>query len=267
MKPKSNLTQEGVHSMKKLNLTRYGLLSAGILLAGAVLLSGCTNTAEGEKGKEYTRQIEVSGSSDKTVVPDKANLSITVSTSDMDAKTCYTNNAKSVNDTVNAIKALGITDDKIQTAEISLDPQYSYGDDGKKIDNGYMMETTVTITGMEIGQVGDVVAAGVGAGTNEINSLTYESSKYDETYADALKEATEAARKKADVIAAAGGSKVQELISVTESKQDVSVRYAQPEAKMAVGMAADNSSLPSIPTSPGSIKIHAALTAGFRISQ
>jgi len=234
--------------------------------------------SSGDEGKDnpyenykYSKQISVQATSDKTVVPDIANLSIGVTTTDKDAQKCYTGNTRKVNDTIAAIKALGITDDQIKTADISLQEQYRWDEkSSRQVSDGYMMSSTVTVSGIEIAKVGDVLSAGISSGTNEIRSLTYESSKYDDTYAAALKEATESARKKADMMAEAGGSKVVDLVSVSEQNEDTSSRYVAEDIGTYATKSAEINAAPTAPAitaSPGTIKIHAGVNAVFRIDQ
>ena len=131
----------------------------------------------------------------------------------------------------------------------------------KRISDGYEMTSTISVKGIEIEKTGDVISAAVGNGSNTISGITYESSKYDETYQAALKEAVELAKKKADLMAAAGGSTIQEMISIKENYEDTSARYTGVSADAAPKSLAANSASARTQTpvsvEPGTIKIHA----------
>lgn len=224
-----------------------------------------------EKWK-YSKQISVGASADREIVPDRANFTVSVRTREKTAKDCYAKNAEAVNSTVNAIKALGIKDENIKTANVSMQEVFSYEEKtNKRISDGYEMTSTISVKGIEIEKTGDVISAAVGNGSNTISGITYESSKYDETYQATLKEAVELAKKKADLMASAGGSTIQEMISIKENYEDTSARYTGVSADAAPKSLAANSASARTQTpvsvEPGTIKIHASVNAAFRIDR
>lgn len=235
-----------------------------------------TDDDNGRSGKsayeewKYSKRIDVSASCDKTVIPDKANITIKVNTKNKDPKVCYSQNTDQLNAAIEAIKAAGIAEDSIQTADLNLSEEFHYDQDsGKQVSDGYKMTSSLIVSGFDIAKVGDVISAGVGAGTNEIESLKYESSKYDETYQAALTEATELAKKKAEAMAAAGGSTVKDLISVSEDTPNVSARYSEPAVPVnaMAEKSAGTDALPTVQSSPGKIEIHASVSAAFWIDK
>ena len=65
------------------------------------------------------------------------------------------------------------------------------------------MNTEITVSDIPIDQAGEILSQSVTAGVNQIESVTYFSSQYDENYQEALKGAVAMARSKAEAMAEA----------------------------------------------------------------
>ena len=218
-------------------------------------------------GDVITRQISVSASATRKLIPDKASISISITTTDKEATKCYEENAKKINATIDAIKAVGIDENNIDSSDISMNEQFKYDSEGNAKSDGYKMDSTINIKGIDTDKVGDVIKVAVQNGSNEIDGIKYEASNYDEAYAQVLNEATKAAKAKAEAMAEAGGSKVTDLLSVSEGYQDTSARYNTVlMAKSSAYADADsNDSMTSIDAQPGTLEINAHIDAIFAI--
>ena len=105
--------------MKKLVI---GLVAACAALC-AVALAGCGSaaSASGDDGG-----ITVSASSSTQVVPDKARITVAVSTQAATAEECQQANAQDVNAVIDALLAAGVLEENIQTEWANLNPIQDY---------------------------------------------------------------------------------------------------------------------------------------------
>ena len=85
-----------------------------------------------------------------------------------------------------------------------------------KVFAGYEMRTQVTVSDVPMEQVGALISQTVEAGANEILSVSYFSSRYDEAYQEALAKAVEQAKAKAETMAHAEGYQVLGVLSMEE---------------------------------------------------
>ena len=246
------------------------LMCMGILLAG---LSGCSSsTTVTTAAAEHS--ITVSASSEVKVTPDKAEFTISIITENDDADVCQEENAATVNEVIAALRALGIDDKNIQTAYTNLNPRYGnvvsdfdderdYSYTEEWLITGYEMTTALTVSGIDINQVGVAIDAATAAGATETYGLSYYASTYDETYQAALEEAIAKAKQKAEVIASATGAKLGAVINVVEGYEDTSYRF---NTTASYAMEATLDGAGSIAeTMPGEVVITAQVTVSYAI--
>ena len=136
--------------------------------------------------------ITVQSTEEVKVVPDMAELVFSVTTQAADAKACQEQNSKDLDNVISFLKGTGIAETSIQTSNYGLDPIYDWNS-GRTI-TGYEMNTTITVSDIPIDQAGTLISSSVEAGINSISQVTYLSSKYDETYQQALKNAIASAK-------------------------------------------------------------------------
>ena len=256
------------------------LLKACVLIASLAALAcvlGACGSSAGSSASE-AGGITVSASSETKVVPDKARIGASVVTEAKTADECQSQNAKAVNAVIDALKALGIGEESIQTNYSNLSPRYGSrttdkskdGDEGEAYDEwvitGYEMTTNLMVSDLEIDNVGAVIQACVAAGANQTNGVEYYASNYDEAYNEALAKALETAKSKAESIAGSTGAGLGKVTSVTEGYQDTSARYVTKSNEM-YAMAEDAAAEGDVAqTMPGQIDIRAEVTVTYAIS-
>ena len=165
---------------------------------------------------------------------------------------------------IEALKAQGIEESSIQTASFGLNPVYDW-DSGKTV-TGYEMSSRVTVRDIPIDNAGTVLKAVVEAGANQIDSVSYLCSTFDEKYQEALKMAIESAKIKAQAMAEAGGCQLGAVININELSSDQQPRYTKASNLMMeaeeAGLAADTG---SIDVMGGEIEIEANVNVDFSI--
>jgi hypothetical protein len=250
--------------------------AAALALGACVLafaLTGCgSSKAAAATPQENEGGITVTASSEVKVVPDKARMSVSVVSSAKTAEECRSANTEKLDAVLKAISDLGIKDESVQTSYASLNPQYGSqvtdsSEDESKLEEwvitGYEMTTSLSISDLDIDQVGVVTQACVDAGADGSNGLEYYASNYDETYNEALAKAVADSKVKAEAIAKAAGVGVGGVTNVVEGYQNTSYRYAN-SYDMEMTVAEDDAG--AAKTMPGQVSITAEVTVTYAIS-
>ena len=202
--------------------------------------------------------INVNSSETVTAEPDIAQIQLTVYSQAEDAKACQTKNSEDLQRVIEALKAQGLEESSIQN------PVYDW-DSGKTV-TGYEMSSRVTVRDIPIDNAGTVLKAVVEAGANQIDSVSYLCSTFDEKYQEALKMAIESAKIKAQAMAEAGGCQLGAVININELSSDQQPRYTKASNLMMeteeAGLAADTG---SIDVMGGEIEIEANVNVDFSI--
>ena len=91
------------------------------------------------------------------------------------------------------------------------------------------MSTSLVVTVRDLEQVGEVLDAAIGAGSNSLDSLDFLVSNQDELYNEALADAVELARQKAELLAQAAGKGVGEALTIEETSRAVATVRENPD--------------------------------------
>lgn len=211
---------------------------------------------------EQASVISVQGSASITVEPDQAELSFGAEFIEEDAQTAQGKVNDAINAAVEALKKLGIDEKAIQTDSISIYRQYDYSGDTPVV-TGFSASTQLRVSLSDISLAGAAVDAGINAGLNNVNDITFSSSKQAEYYDQVLAEAVKSARHKAEIMAAAEGGTISRLISAKEGysgsmySRTNSVQYS----------VAEDADYGSTNISAGEIEITANINATYEMVQ
>ena len=184
--------------------------------AAAMLTLSACNNSDGtiavvpSAAEPDVSTITVNSSEKVNVVPDIAEVVYSVQTEGTDAAGCQQQNTQDVNKVVELLTSLGVEEGSIQTTGYYMNPRYDWSNDTRKL-IGYEATTTLTVSDLLIDRLGDILTQSVNAGINNIQSISYLSSKYDESYQEALRLSIEAARTKAEAMAAAAGCQLGDI--------------------------------------------------------
>lgn len=211
---------------------------------------------------EQASVISVQGSASITVEPDQAELSFGAEFIEEDAQTAQGKVNDAINAAVEALKKLGIDEKAIQTDSISIYRQYDYSGDTPVV-TGFSASTQLRVSLSDISLAGAAIDAGINAGLNSVNDITFSSSKQAEYYDQVLAEAVKSARHKAEIMAAAEGGTISRLISANEGysgsmySRTNSVQYS----------VAEDAGYGSTNISAGEIEITANINATYEMVQ
>ncbi len=214
-----------------------------------------------EAGGTAVPTVVVNGTSSVQMVPDRAQISFGVSTEGATAKAAQEQNTKDVNAVLAKLKELEVKDESIQTSGYDMYPQYDYSEDSNGKIIGYSVQTTLTVKDLEIADAGNILTECVAAGINNVTDVSYSSSKYDESYQQALKEAIQSAEAKAKVMAEASGMTLGPVTVMSEGYQDDSARYL----RKAMNETMATADAASVSVMPGEIQIQANVSVTYQL--
>jgi hypothetical protein len=209
--------------------------------------------------------ISVSGEGVIKAPPNKAIVSLAVVTEAADVKKAQQENSRLANAVMKAIKALDIDEKDIKTQGYIVTPVYNYEKkEHPPTISGYRVENEVSITLKDVEKVGALIDAGIDAGANRVNNISFylEDEKLQE---QVLREAIKDARKKAQIMADELGKQIIGVKKVTGGWSNIGpvpVRYAM-KAEMSVGGGA----LYDTPINPGETEVRASVHIEFEISK
>jgi len=165
--------------------------------------------------------IEVAGTGEATVTPDRALIYVGVQTKARTAALAGAENARLATAVLEAVRRAGIAREQIGTMNYNVNPSYRYYPDGRKPElTGYDASNTVRIEVRSLDLVGKVIDGALGAGANNISGMSFYASQMDATRRAALGAATTDARASAEAMASAAGGSLGTLISVTSQMND-----------------------------------------------
>lgn len=194
-----------------------------ISLAGMVMLIVLMflSVAAGPAGAQdvSTRTINVSGSGQAYGTPDTAYVNLGVDIADADIGKALENANQTMNAITKALTDAGVDAKDIQTVNFNVYPEDKYDPQtgqatGERV---YHVQNSVNVTVRDISKVGGVMQAGLGAGANTLNGLSFGISDMKTLEAEARKAAVADARDRAEQLAAAFGVQVGEVVSVSET--------------------------------------------------
>ncbi|WP_058485055.1 SIMPL domain-containing protein [Defluviitalea phaphyphila] len=209
---------------------------SSVFIMAILVIAGFTGkqifTANPVMANEYNNinTITARGQGTIKVKPDIAYITMGVRTEHEDAETAQSDNAKKMDEVINALKEMGIEERDIQTSNYSIYPQYDYEAKGGERIIGYTVENTVNVTIRDINKVGEVLDTGVEKGANVSRGIQFSVSNTEEYYKKALKQAIENAKGKAEAMGEAINVSIKNPISVTElSSGGNNIIYADQE--------------------------------------
>lgn len=164
-----------------------------------------------------TGAVHVNASASISIVPDKAEVSVGARIQEKSVQDAQAQANKVVSDIIEAVKALGVEENKITTSDYSVYPQTEYSSlSGEEKIAGYTVYNSITVQLEDFALLDSVIDAAIEKGANQINGISFDSSRRGELYREALKEAVQAAKEKAQLLAEASGVTLTSLKDVSE---------------------------------------------------
>lgn len=223
------------------------------------LALGAVAVAEAQGDKPEPRSIVVSGNGTVRADPDVAYVRLGVSSRAATAREAQAQTNAAIAKFYSALDALRIDRKDIQTSRLTLNAYYDNPRPGQRPEiAGYEAENVVTVRLIDFTKIGPVVDAGVDAGVNNMQGVSF--SLVDDTKArlEALQAASREAKAKAEAIASALGIRLGAILVVNEGGS-----YAPPRMDYERGAAMEMKSGTTV--SPGQLDITANVSIRFAI--
>ncbi len=142
--------------------------------------------------------ISVTGTASKDVAPDQVVINFGVETQALSAVEASQKNSATMNNIVEAVKDLGISNDEISTSRFNIWPNY---DSSGRVITGYTASNIVSVRTEQITKASEIIDAAVDAGANRAENIYFTLSSEldkqvrDELIADAVQDAKMKAEK------------------------------------------------------------------------
>ncbi|GAB3523516.1 oxidative stress defense protein [Photobacterium alginatilyticum] len=159
--------------------------------------------------------LETIGSGEVTAQPDMAEFSVAVEEVRGTAKEAKQAVDKAVTAFVERLQAKGVERSDIQSANISLQPQYHYPKDKKPELTGYRASRHITVTVRDLEQLNTYLDNALGDGINRINNIQLRVSNEAEYVEQARQAAIKDAMEKAESLAKGFGEKIDGVWRIT----------------------------------------------------
>ena len=161
--------------------------------------------------------LSVDGRGTAVAAPDRASISIGVTTQGQDAAAAQAENTAAAQSIIAGLKMLGIDAKDIQTSNYSFRPNYSFDENRERAINGYIVDNSIIVTVRDISLTGKVIDTALNHGANQINSLDFQISDTNALRKNALLAAIRDAKEKADIIASGLGHRIIGIHLVSEN--------------------------------------------------
>ncbi len=232
-----------------------GVMSAIVL---APSFGGGVSRAADTNPPQHT--ISVSGTGRILVKPDVADISLGVHVERGKAKESEIAAAELMGKIIDALKAAGVADADIQTANLSLQPTYDYSS-SKQFITGYATDNVVSITVRDLTKVGETVDAAVDAGATQVNGINFRVDDQAKVEAQARQAAMKDAKSKADALTSAAGVNITGVASISEVSSPIPQPY--PYDLSGSAPAADTRAV--TPVEPGKVTLEVTVTVTYLI--
>ncbi|MEA2075297.1 MAG: SIMPL domain-containing protein [Euryarchaeota archaeon] len=200
--------------MKNIAIGIIATLVICLAIAGVSYVNPGVNTITGEGNST----ISVSGTGIIETEPNQAKVCLGVETQSENVTEALEENSLKMQSVIEAIKALGIPKNSIETTYFSVYPVRDYETRGEEI-VGYRVSNEVTVELRDLDKIGGVIEEAMNAGANKVRRIEFglTEDKENELKNEAIKEACGDARTKADAIASGLGLKIVRVATARES--------------------------------------------------
>ena len=230
-----------------------------LLLAMVAILASSSSCLGADEEYDEVSTLTVSGTGEATADADMVTIILGVQTRNESAAGAVTDNARMMADSIEALLAAGVPEDEIKTSRFSIYPTRDWidGRQSEKVVFEVSNQITFTLNLTDELDVGEVLDAAVGAGTNSVDSVTFGLRDPTSVQEEALEDAVNDGMGKAMVISEAAGVTLGPILSISESGAS-----PVPMAESRIYFAADVAATPIV---PGDVEVTATVTITYEI--
>ena len=235
---------------------------AALALAAAPLALATPAAAEVEIVSEGP-VVRLSVTETVEAEPDMAQISAGVTTEARTAVEAMRANAREMTRVIERIRALGVERDDIQTAGVSLSPQYDYNRNNQPpVFRGYQVSNRVLVTLRDVDGIGPALDALVAAGATDLQGPNFSIDDDTAARAQARQAAIKQAEEMALAYAAATGHRGVRLLEIAEN---IAMRPPMPMMRQVAAM--DVSESAPTPIEPGLVGSSVTLNVTYAMTR
>jgi uncharacterized protein YggE len=202
---------------KRLYIAILGLIIILAGLCGYIAASAASASDASSDGTVHT--ITVSGTGTVSIKATVFSTYVGVETQANTTTDALRQNAERMSGVVSALRALGLTDDEIETSQFSVSPVYKRinpWDVGALI--GFRVVNDLTISSNKTDMIGKIIDESVTAGANRVGDIgfTLPEEKIAELKVEAMQKAAEDAKLRATTYATTLGTRIIGVVSISE---------------------------------------------------
>lgn len=236
------------------------------IIAVAVILTACSTEIIMPPQGDQPNTLTVQGESQFDVAPDLAKVQFAIETRSTTAQDAQLRNREIQDEIKKALNRVGVSSSDVETTNYNVQRWYEWDyKENKQIDKGYIVSNNFVVKTTDLQKVGDILDAGIQAGANRVDSISFELSeeKQRQVKQEALRKAATNARDKAVALAEGSGVRLGAVKSISENSYVV-MPYARGGYDM-VAMKAEGAPVPSTEISPQNVQVNAQVSVGYII--
>ncbi len=205
-----------------------------------------------------TNTVSFSGEGKVVAKPDIAKISLSIVTDALTSKVAQDENSRKSKAITDFLKKQSIDDKDIKTTGYNIYPQYKYPQyGGQPTITGYQVNQTMEVKVRDLDKISDILDGVVGAGTNQVNQLSFEIDDPDALKAGARAKAVADAKKKANELQSQVGISLGKIVNFSENTGGYPVPVYFETKGMGMGGGGGG---PSVPTGENEITINVTIT-------
>src|SRR5690606_23521744 len=206
------------------------------------------------------RTVSTTGQAEISMAPDQAWVTVGIEARAQKPQDAQRQAAEVMNRVHAQLEALGMPAAAIKTVSFNLNADWDYSNNQRRL-RGYVITNLVEVRVDDITKVADVLDRSIAAGGNAIHGVRWDIKDREKVERDALRQAVEDARARADVAVTAAGGTLGPVATITEQRFD----YQPRRDVMMMRAEAVAAPAPSTPVSPGEILVRSSVNVSFRI--
>lgn len=164
--------------------------------------------------------LDVSATGKVELAPDIATIRAGVTTQASTAAAALKENAERMAAVIRALRGAGIAARDLSTSNVSLQPQYRYGENQPPVVTGYQAANSVSVRFRDIARAGGVLDVLVKAGANQIDGPAMSLAAPEAALDAARQDAVKRARARAELYAQAAGMRVERIVAIDEAGEN-----------------------------------------------
>jgi uncharacterized protein YggE len=215
-----------------------------------------------ETAGSTTSGVRVFGSAVVRVSPDTASIVVAVSRTEQKPEAAFTKARQGAQAVSAYLHGAGVED--FGSSRITLSQEFRYAN-GEQRFIGYQAKIAFTVVLRDMDQVDRLLSGLIGAGANELTSVTFQTTRLKELRAEARRRAVGAAWEKAQLYCDAAGVTLGAVVAIEDQNPEVLTGRSEGHVYMEP-LPVDDTGDPSA-IDPGAITVGAAVKVLYRLAE